>query len=34
MSGLVATASISKVEIATALGIPENEIEVQDFQKE
>ena len=34
MIGLVATASISKVEIATALGIPENEIEVQDFQKE
>ena len=34
MIGLVATAKVSKPGIAKALGIPEKEIEVQDYQKE
>ena len=34
MVGLVATASISKKSIASALGIPESQIEVQNYQKE
>lgn len=34
MVGVVATASISKPEIAKALGLAEKEIEVQDYQKE
>ena len=34
MIGIVATASTSKAEIAKALGLPESEIEVQNYQKE
>ncbi len=34
MVGILATASISKADIAKALGIPEKDIEVQNYQKE
>ncbi len=34
MVGLVATAGLSKKDIAKTLGVPEKDIEVQDYQKE
>ena len=34
MIGLVATASISKTDIAKTLGIPEKDLEIQSYQKE
>jgi zinc protease len=34
MVGIVGTAAVSKADIAKTLGIPEKEIEVQDYQKE
>ena len=34
MVGVVGTASISRIEIAKALGIPEADVEVQNYQKE